>query len=303
MSLTSSKIYLDTLRTKWKTIPFGEDTRADSVDLISLDDARLLLEWEKARRVTVEGHRLNQLRGWYQLLYRDWCRGRKIIDIGCGLGIDTIHFAENGAKVTFIDIVESNVELVRRICRLKGIEPACTFLVMRDVEDLARLDHDYDAIMGIGSLMHAPISVVKPELDALVACLKPEGGRFIIHSYPKTRWQREGSLPFDQWGVKTDGEGTPWAEWYDADKLIDALKPARFELVYYCEYRQGDMNCIDLVKSAVPEALPADCILLSRGDLMGAMTSWEGASLQNVSTGLEVMTGATRWSNSLELRR
>jgi 2-polyprenyl-3-methyl-5-hydroxy-6-metoxy-1,4-benzoquinol methylase len=302
VEIGDSKHYLDTLRQKWETIPFAADDRARTTDLLSLDDTKLFQEWEKARRSTVEGGRLNDLRGWYQLLYRDWCRGRKIMDIGCGLGIDGIHFAENDARVTFVDLVESNIELVRRICRLKGIEQTCSFLVMRDVADLARLDRDYDAVMGFGSLMHAPLQVMKPEFDALTACLKPGGGRFIMHAYPKKRWEREGSLAFDQWGAKTDGEGTPWAEWYDAGKLIDALKPARFELVHYCEYRQGDMNCIDLVRSAVPEqVLPLDAILFARGDLARAVTYWEGASLQPASNGLDVTTGPICWSYAAEI--
>ncbi len=144
---------------------------------------------------------------------------------------------------------------------------------------------------------------MKPEFDALAACLKPEGGRFIMHSYPKARWEREGSLAFDKWGVKTDGEGTPWAEWYDSVKLIDALKPARFELVYYCEYRQGDMNCIDLVRSAAPtRVLPVNAVLLAGGDLTQAVIfSWEGASLQQTSGGLEVTTGPTCWGYAAEV--
>ena len=302
MSPTETQAYLKTLREKWNTIPFTSDDRAHAADLLTLDDAKLFSQWEKARRATVEGKRVNDIRGWYQLMYRDWCRGRKIIDIGCGLGIDGVHFAENGASVTFIDIVESNVELVQRICRLKEIEQACTFLVMNDAGDLANLDRNYDAVMGFGSLMHAPFDVMKPEFDGLTTRLKPEGGRFIMHAYPKKRWEREGSLPFDKWGEKTDGEGTPWAEWYDADKLIDALKPARFELVYYCEYRQGDMNCIDLVRSAVPaQVLPIDSVLFARGDLALAVTFWEGASLTQASSGLNVTTGSTCWGYAAEI--
>jgi SAM-dependent methyltransferase len=302
MSPTKAQKYLETLRAKWITIPFSADGRAHTTDLAGLDDAGLLQQWEKARQATVEGERLNYMRGWYQLVYRDWCRGRKIIDIGCGLGIDGIHFAEHGAKVTFIDIAESNVELVRRICRLKGIEQACSFLVMKDIDDLAKLDRDYDAVMGFGSLMHAPFEVMKPELDLLVACLKEEGGRFIMNAYPKARWVREGCLPFDQWGVKTDGEGTPWAEWYDAGKLIEALKPARFELVYYCEYRKGDMNCIDLVRTPSRQlVLPADSVLLAHGDLLEAVTFWEGASLRQERSSLQVTTGPVCWSYAAQI--
>jgi hypothetical protein len=69
-----------------------------------------------------------------------------------------------------------------------------------------------------------------------------------MHAYPFRRWIDQGKLPFDRWGEKTDGAGTPWAEWYDADKLVAQLRPAVFAPVLYCEYRDGAMNCIDLIK-------------------------------------------------------
>jgi SAM-dependent methyltransferase len=295
--------FLHKLREKWSTIPATADVRSSTARLLSLEDRELLTHWEAARVATVETGPLNYLRGWYQLLYRDWCRGKKIMDIGCGLGIDGIHFAEQGASVTFVDIVEGNVELVRRICRLKGIEQRCSFHVMRDVDGLAALPTDFDAVMGFGSLMNAPYEVMKPEFDALVARLRPDLGRFIMHSYPKARWEREGSLPFDQWGEKTDGPGTPWAEWYDVDKLIDALRPARFEPVFYCEYRRGDMNCIDLVRSApFHDPLPSGAVRISGGPILAkAETFWPGANLAYGPGGLKVRTGSPCWSYAAEM--
>jgi hypothetical protein len=136
---------------------------------------------------------------------------------------------------------------------------------MNNVDDLAKLDRDYDAVLGIGSLMHAPLDVVKPEFDALSACLNLRVG---VSSCTPTRRSagngRDPSLP--SVGRKTDGPGTPWAEWYDADKLIDALRPPDLKLVYYCEYRHGDMNCIDLVRSGPQQVLPADSVLFARAD-------------------------------------
>jgi hypothetical protein len=58
-------------------------------------------------------------------------------------------------------------------------------------------------------------------------------------------------LPFDEWGVATDGVGTPWAEWYDVPKLLDALSPARFDLVFYTEWHREDFNWFDLVLSGL----------------------------------------------------
>ena len=40
-----------------------------------------------------------------------------------------------------------------------------------------------------------------------------------------------GRPPFSEWGKLTDGERTPWVEWYDIEKLKLRLHPGRFETV------------------------------------------------------------------------
>ncbi len=234
------------LRDKWSTVPFGISGRINTAKLLDLGDEDLLQAWEQAWVENCAGTRGFEARGWYHALYADWVRTRKIIDIGSGLAFDSIHFATLGASVTFIDLSETNIEVLRRVCALKGLKD-CRFLVIREAEDMDKLERDYDAVFGFGSLHHAPPSVIKPELAALARRLKPEG-RLIQHAYPKSRWERDGSPPFEEWGVITDGEGTPWAEWYDAAKLQEMLRPERFDLVFTCDYRDGEMNCIDLVR-------------------------------------------------------
>jgi hypothetical protein len=59
---------------------------------------------------------------------------------------------------------------------------------------------------------------------------------------PEIRWQGEGALPFDEWGPRTDGPGTPWEEWLDVPKLLDLLAPARFEVVLYTELHDQNFN-------------------------------------------------------------
>src|SRR5256885_13135780 len=77
------------------------------------------------------------------------------------------------------------------------------------------------------------------------------------------RSMEEGQLPFDRWGEKTDGAGTPWAEWYDTEKLVAQLRPAAFAPVLYCEYRDGAMNCIDLIKDRKSTRLNSSHLVIS----------------------------------------
>ena len=178
---------------------------------------------------------------------RPGCPGKKILEVGPGLGIDGVAFATVGASMSFADISRTNLDVVHRVFDLKGLT-ATAWLHVQDFEDFDRLDADYDAVFAFGSLHHIDSAAGKPEFAALARRLKV-GGRFVMHAYPFERWVNEGELPFDRWGEATDGPGTPWAEWYDTRKLIAQLRPSRFASLLYCEYRDGAMNCLDLVKT------------------------------------------------------
>lgn len=233
----------DLLRKKWGEVPATQVTRIMSGDLLEMSDNNLLSAWDDFHSSSVSGDL--SARAWYELLYGDVFRGRKVLDFGCGLGITTIPFAERGATVTFVDLVKSNVEVVRRVCQLKRLETP-RFCYMEDLGSLASLPADYDFIYCCGSMINAPLEVTRLEARELLKHLKV-GGRWIELAYPKSRWEREGSMPFDRWGEQTDG-GAPWMEWHDLEKLKDYLAPAIFEVVMEFEFHHGDFNWFDLVR-------------------------------------------------------
>jgi hypothetical protein len=99
----------------------------------------------------------------------------------------------------------------------------------------------------MGSLHHMPYKVVRDEAQELIRHLKV-GGRWLQLAYPRSRWLREGRLPFNLWGSYTDGMGTPWGEWYDLPKLLSLLEPAEFDVILYREFDNNDFNWFDLVR-------------------------------------------------------
>lgn len=234
----------DVLRAKWVQVPTTRSGSMRTDELLALPDAELLAVWSRAREDITTGGQFAH-RGWYHILYADAFGDKKILDVGCGFAIDGITFAQHGAKVAFVDIVESNVQVVRRLCGILGLQDV-DFLFMQDIGSLVSLDSDFDVVMCLGSLHHAPFEVVRPEAHELLRHLKI-GGRWIQLAYPKTRWLRDGSPPFDQWGARTDGPGTPWAEWYDLPKLLRLLEPARFEVVLCQEFHNSDFIWFDLL--------------------------------------------------------
>jgi 2-polyprenyl-3-methyl-5-hydroxy-6-metoxy-1,4-benzoquinol methylase len=231
--------YVQLLREKWFEVPTGKRTKSTK-ELLELNESELMEVWSETRRKEDFSSR-----EWYRLLYSPIFKGKKIIDVGCGFGFDTITFAQAGAQVTCVDILESNILTVRSIANIKGIRDI-NFLYVDKLEAMAALPPDYDFIWCAGSFHNAPFGVMHQEAQALLKHLKM-GGRWIQLAYPRSRWLREGSLPFDRWGEKTDS-GAPWMEWYDLDKLLLLLKPASFRVVMYFEYHNNDFNWFDLLR-------------------------------------------------------
>jgi SAM-dependent methyltransferase len=233
------------LRQKWSEVPAGLSDRRRTGELASLSDEELHALWLRIHEEATTGAGF-PVRGWYQALYRDVFRGKRILDVGSGLGIDGLTFARHGACVTFVDIVYSNLSLLRRLCRIFGLDHV-GFHYLDGLSSLEALPHDFDVIWCQGSMINAPFSFSQHEAEALLRHL-PAGGRWVELAYPRERWEREGCLAFDQWGAITDGVGTPWMEWYDLERLRARLQPVEFDVILHFNFHHDDFNWFDLIR-------------------------------------------------------
>jgi SAM-dependent methyltransferase len=242
----SPVITLERLRDKWKTVPAAGPGRIGTDELLTWSDEALLAFWQEQRRrdTTCEGF---SIRGWYHALYKDVLKGKRVLDVGAGLGMDAFTFAQAGARMTLLDIAESNVELQRRLGKLLKLDTQHHW--MDYVESLDKLQGPFDLIFAQGSLINAPLPQMQAQCAKLLRHL-PVGGRWVELCYPKERWVREGKLSQDKWGPKTDGPGTPWIEWYDLPKLLQRLSPAKFDVVLAFNFHNDDFNWFDLIRTA-----------------------------------------------------
>lgn len=238
-------IALKALREKWREVPGTTQDRVYSSQLLPLTDSEFLKFWSELFINNCYGLGYS-IRGWYHDLYKPLALlGGNWLDVGSGLGFDGVYFAENGANVTFIDIVEDNLKSIERICKIKGIT-SVEFLFLNEIDAL-NLTKNYDVIMAIGSLIHAPYDLILEERKMLAAQLRI-GGRWLELCYPKERWEREGKLEFNEWGKKTDGERNPWSEWYDSPKLLRSLQPYNFEIILDLKFHNKNFHWFDLIK-------------------------------------------------------
>ena len=236
----------ETLRKKWQEVPYTRLDRIRSRDLLKLDDESLKKAWEAALADKSTGANYD-VRGWFYTLYAEQMRGKRVLDIGSGLGFDTITFARAGAKMTCVDLARDNLNVICRLADIYGVKDVQTHY-LEDLDSLRHLEKNYDVIWACGSLINSPFDFTHAECQLLVERLKI-GGRWIELAYPKTRWVREGCMPFESWGEKTDG-GAPWMEWKDIDKVQRLLYPARFNVVLDFEYHNSDFVWFDLLRVA-----------------------------------------------------
>ena len=115
---------LEPYREKWREVPGGDDVdgRVFSDELLALPDDQFLKRWD-----SISARRAAGVVGRMAPIYRDFFSGRRILELGGGLGFDGIRFATEGALWTFADIVPGNLSVIRRMTRLSLLDPFTTF--------------------------------------------------------------------------------------------------------------------------------------------------------------------------------
>jgi SAM-dependent methyltransferase len=226
MRMLIARSFLSHLREKWREVPTN-DRRVFSAELLQMDEAACLDVWRE--------NDATPARRWYREHYGPHVREKDVLDLGCGFSTDGIYFARQGARVTFADIVQDNLGATRRVAEHFGLMAEYYYV---DNVKRFKLPHAYDFIFAIGSLHHCPFRLAQKEVRALSTFLRP-GGLFLLFTYPKERYNLSGAKNFHEFGQKTDGERTPWAEWYD-DEKIRALFGSGFDLRWSKTFGQGD---------------------------------------------------------------
>ena len=100
--------------------------------------------------------------------------GKKLLELGTGIGNLTPLFLENGREVTAIDIEESLISVHRQRV------PASTSLMVEciSLQDLARRpgeQNSYDTVVSSNVLEHIPDETIGPVVSAMYTVLKPGG--------------------------------------------------------------------------------------------------------------------------------
>jgi len=84
-------------------------------------------------------------------------KGKKILEIGCGIGTDTISFARAGANVTAIELSKKSLDIAKKRAKVYGLEKKIKFY-LANAEELSKVVpvEPYDLIYSFGVVHHTP---------------------------------------------------------------------------------------------------------------------------------------------------
>jgi len=88
--------------------------------------------------------------------FKKWA-GKKVLEIGCGIGTDTINFARAGAQVSAIELSEKSLDLIRQRAKIYGLEDRIKLYCI-NAEELSKIVkvEPYDLIYSFGVIHHTP---------------------------------------------------------------------------------------------------------------------------------------------------
>lgn len=144
-------------------------------------------------------------------------KGKKVLEIGCGIGSDAQKFVENGANYTGIELSDKSLELAEqrfKVFNLKG-----NFIAL----DAEKMDEKlpsnyYDLVYSMGVLHHTPN--IKLAIGAAREIIK-KNGEFRFMVYAQNSWKAAMILSgLDQPEAQS---GCPLAMTYTDEDIYDML--------------------------------------------------------------------------------
>lgn len=108
--------------------------------------------------------------------------GKRVLEIGCGLGTDGAQFARAGASYTGVDLTEAAVSLARRCFEVFDLPGEFR---VADAENLGFADNSFDLVYSHGVLHHTPDTA--RAISEVHRVLRP-GGRALVMLYHRSSY-------------------------------------------------------------------------------------------------------------------
>lgn len=144
----------------------------------------------------VERYRYQSYAPWmHKLVMFEKFRSKDVLEIGSGLGTDSVQFAKHGANVSCLDLSLGHLNHAKKNFELRGLSAK---FIHGDAEELCFHDASFDAVYSNGVLHHTPN--IQAALNEVYRVLKP-GGSAVIMLYAENSLHYWRQLFYDK-GVR-----------------------------------------------------------------------------------------------------
>jgi 2-polyprenyl-3-methyl-5-hydroxy-6-metoxy-1,4-benzoquinol methylase len=110
-------------------------------------------------------------------------RGRAVLDVGCGDGVNSVLLAQLGARVTGVDVSGESLRLARQRVERNGLADHVTF-IQTPIENADLPENGFDVVWGDGVLHHV-LDELPLVMQRLVRWAHPDG--LLVFSEPVNR--------------------------------------------------------------------------------------------------------------------
>src|SRR5215210_5309465 len=144
-------------------------------------------------------------------------RGKRVLEVGCGIGTDSINFARGGAQLTAVELSSESLRIAAERAEVMGVADHIEF-VQANAEELTETlgRESYDLVYSFGVVHHTP----HPERAlAEMRALTAPGGTLKLMVYHRRSWKVF-------WIVSSLGKGRFWK----TDELV-------------AEYSEAETGC------------------------------------------------------------
>lgn len=164
----------------------------------------------------LDQYRYNKLNYLPRLVDFSAYKGKNLLEIGCGVGIDLVRFARGGAKVTGIDLSKTAIDLACK--NFQQGEQNADLRVMNG-ECMQFADNTFDVVYAHGVLQYTadPAKMI----DEIHRVLRP-GGKAILMVYNKHSWL---NLMRNVTHVPLEHEDAPVLKKFSVKELKQLLQP------------------------------------------------------------------------------
>jgi ubiquinone/menaquinone biosynthesis C-methylase UbiE len=121
----------------------------------------------------------HEMRFLAELIPFESFRGKRVLELGCGVGYDAVELLRHGAIYTGIDITPENIDRCKSHAALYGYSPK---VLQGDAERLSFADNSFDIVFSNGVLHHTP-DIMKSFKEA--RRVLTSGGEFWVIVYHK----------------------------------------------------------------------------------------------------------------------